>query len=153
MNCRMLSWYMRILRWYKGKPHKSESLGFPDGSAAKNQPAEQETQETQVQSLVGKIPQRGTWKPMDRGAWWATVHRVTESQTPLKWLSTHRILSHSPNFSAVPSSLLVTRWISEEKPPVQNQFTKYRAEMNDPLPVILFVKFPLFRALNKKQAP
>ena len=27
--------------------------------------------------------------PMDRGAWWAAVHRVTESQTRLKRLSTH----------------------------------------------------------------
>ena len=27
--------------------------------------------------------------PTDRGAWWATVHRVTKSQTRLKWLSTH----------------------------------------------------------------
>ena len=27
--------------------------------------------------------------PMDRGAWWATVHRVTESQTRLKRLSAH----------------------------------------------------------------
>ena len=27
--------------------------------------------------------------PMDRGAWWVTVHRVTKSQTRLKWLSTH----------------------------------------------------------------
>ena len=26
--------------------------------------------------------------PMDRGAWWATVHRVTKSQTQLKQLST-----------------------------------------------------------------
>ena len=26
--------------------------------------------------------------PMDRGAWWSTVHKVTESQTWLKWLST-----------------------------------------------------------------
>jgi len=26
--------------------------------------------------------------PMDRGAWWATVHRVTKSHAPLKWLST-----------------------------------------------------------------
>ena len=25
--------------------------------------------------------------PMDRGAWWATVYRVTQSQTRLKWLS------------------------------------------------------------------
>ena len=108
LNCRMLSWYMRILQRCKGKP-KPESLGFPDGSVAKNLPSEQETQEAQIQSLIGKIPRRGTWQPMDRGAWWATVRRVTQSQTPLKWLSSHRILSHSPNFSAVPSSLLVTR--------------------------------------------
>ena len=27
--------------------------------------------------------------PMDWGAWWAIVHRVTKSQTQLKWLSTH----------------------------------------------------------------
>ena len=28
-------------------------------------------------------------KPMDRGAWWAAVHRVAKSQTPLKQLSMH----------------------------------------------------------------
>ena len=28
-------------------------------------------------------------KPMDRGAWWATVHGVTKSRTGLKWLSMH----------------------------------------------------------------
>ena len=27
--------------------------------------------------------------PVDRGAWWATVHRVTKSQTWLMQLSTH----------------------------------------------------------------
>ena len=27
--------------------------------------------------------------PMDRGAWWATVHRVAKSQTQLKRLSPH----------------------------------------------------------------
>ena len=26
---------------------------------------------------------------MDRGAWWATVHRVKKNQTQLKQLSTH----------------------------------------------------------------
>ena len=31
--------------------------------------------------------------PMDTGAWWAMVHRVAKSQTQLKWLSTHRVLS------------------------------------------------------------
>ena len=30
--------------------------------------------------------------PMDRGTWWATVHRVTKSQTQLKRLSTHMAL-------------------------------------------------------------
>ena len=27
--------------------------------------------------------------PLDRGAWWATVYRVSETRTQLKWLSTH----------------------------------------------------------------
>ena len=48
---------------------------------------------------VRKIPREGhgnplqySWleNPMDTGAWWATVHRVTKSWTWLKWLSTFR---------------------------------------------------------------
>ena len=31
--------------------------------------------------------------PMDRGAWWAMVHGVTESWTRLKWLSMHARIS------------------------------------------------------------
>ena len=27
--------------------------------------------------------------PVDRGAWWAAVHRVAQSRTRLKWLSVH----------------------------------------------------------------
>ena len=46
---------------------------------------------------VRKIPWRKTWQPtrvlqenpMDRGAWWATVHRVPKSQTWLKQLTTN----------------------------------------------------------------
>ena len=30
--------------------------------------------------------------PVDRGAWWAPVHKVTQSQTRLKQLSTHATL-------------------------------------------------------------
>ena len=40
---------------------------------------------------VGKIPWRRTWQPFSmsrESPWWATVHRVTKSQTQLKWLST-----------------------------------------------------------------
>ena len=56
-------------------------------------------QETWVQSLGGEDPlEKGMAthssysyleNPMDRGAWWATVHRVPESQTQMKGLSTH----------------------------------------------------------------
>ena len=34
---------------------------------------------------------------MDRGAWWATVHGVTKSQTGLKRLSTHGLVSYQGN--------------------------------------------------------
>ena len=46
---------------------------------------------------VGKIPGEGNSNPfqysclensMDRGAWWATVHRVAKSKTQLKQWST-----------------------------------------------------------------
>ena len=32
--------------------------------------------------------------PMDGGAWWATVHRVTKGQTQLKQFNTHGKRSH-----------------------------------------------------------
>ena len=35
---------------------------------------------------------------MDRGTWWATIHRVAKSRTLLKWLSTHACL-HMIKFS------------------------------------------------------
>ena len=35
--------------------------------------------------------------PMDRGAWWATVHRVAQSQTQLKLLSTQNTTKHIYN--------------------------------------------------------
>ena len=46
----------------------------------------------------GRFPEGGHGNPlqysclensMDRGAWWATVHRVAKNQTGLKRLSTH----------------------------------------------------------------
>ena len=56
-------------------------------------------QETWVQSLGWEDPlEEGmatdssilAWRIfMDRGAWWATVHRVTQSWTQLKQLSVH----------------------------------------------------------------
>ena len=64
----------------------------------KNSPAMQETQEMQVQSLVQEDSlEEGmathssilAWRiPMDRGAWKATVHGVTKSQTQATKYST-----------------------------------------------------------------
>ena len=48
--------------------------------------------------VLGRSPGGGRGKPLqysclenprDRGAWWATVHRVAKSWTRLKQLSTH----------------------------------------------------------------
>ena len=74
-------------------------MGFPGGSAVKNLLAMQEPQETWFQSLVQEDPLEEGMEthssifclenPMDKGAWWATVHKVTKSRTELKQLSTH----------------------------------------------------------------
>ena len=68
---------------------------FPGGSMVKNPPA--------IAGDVGSIPRSGRppeegndnpfqypclGNPMDRGAWWATVHGVKKSQTRLK-MHTH----------------------------------------------------------------
>ena len=50
------------------------------------------------------------WRiPMDREAWWATVHRIAKRWTLLKWLSmlTHHPLPISP-FFAIPPLLVTT---------------------------------------------
>ena len=73
----------------------SKYWGFPSGSAVKNPPA---MQEMQVGPWVRKVPWRRHGNPfqyscpgdsMDRGVWWATVHRVTKGQTQLKRLHKH----------------------------------------------------------------
>ena len=69
------------------------NMGFPGGSVVKNPPAKQETQ---VRSNGSERPfeeRNGNSKcqlqysclenPMDGGAWQATVHGVTKSQTQL----------------------------------------------------------------------
>ena len=65
----------------------------------KNPPAKQETQETQVQSLGLEDPLEEEmappssllpWEnPVNRGAWWVTVHAVTKSRTQLQQLTMH----------------------------------------------------------------
>ena len=75
----------------------------------------QETEETRVWSLgwedpleecMATHPSILAWRiPMDRGAWWATVHRVTKSET---WLKRHSTISHV--FTATGKTIALTIW-------------------------------------------
>ena len=65
-------------------------LGFPGGSVVKNPPANAGNMGSIPR--LGRSPGGGTGNPlkhaclgnsMDRGAWWATVHRVAKSWTQL----------------------------------------------------------------------
>ena len=80
-------------------------MGFPSGSEVKHLTAMQEAQETLVQFLGledspgegnGNPLQYSRWEnPMDGGAWWATAHRVTKSQTLLSH-ETHTQSNYTP---------------------------------------------------------
>ena len=52
--------------------------------------------------------------PLDRGAWQATVHGVTESQTWLKWLSKHAFLKRYPG-----QILIMSRFRTRPSPTVR----------------------------------
>ena len=65
--------------------------GFPDGSAGKESSCNAgDTGDVGLIPRLGRSPGRGNGnplqysclkKPMDREAWWATVHGVTKSRT------------------------------------------------------------------------
>ena len=64
------------------------------------------------------------WRiPMDRGAWWATVHKVTKSQTRLKLLSTHthdksKCLLQKNHFYSISSLLLCLLFLKNNQPKI-----------------------------------
>ena len=91
---KMQFWLYTLLLKYHVANYR---LGFPGGSALKNLPAS--VGDTGDMALVPGSG-RSTWRrngnplqysylenPMDRGAWWATVHEVAKSWTRLKRLS------------------------------------------------------------------
>ena len=81
-------------------------MGFPGGSVVKNPPANVGVAGS-IPGSLERSPRGGNGNPfqysclqnsMDRGAWWATVQRVTESQTQLSDLNTHiTLLVHNIN--------------------------------------------------------
>ena len=65
-------------------------LCFPGGPIGKEPAANAEGKDSGLIPGSGRFPGRGRGNPflysclenpMDKGAWWATVHRVTKSQT------------------------------------------------------------------------
>ena len=86
-------WFLFLPYWGCFSIHPKIVVGFPSGSVIKNPPAMQESQETQVRSMGQEDPLEEGMAThssilarrilMDRGAWWATVHGVTKSQTRL----------------------------------------------------------------------
>ena len=79
-------------------------MGLPDGSGLKNLPAN--AGDVEDMGLIpgwGRSPEGGSGNllqysflgnPMDRGAWWATVHRFSKNQTQLSEPTyTHRSLN------------------------------------------------------------
>ena len=81
------------------------SEGFPGGSVVKNPPANAgDARDMGSIPGSGRSPGGGNGNqfqysclenPMDRGDWWATVHRVSKSWTQLKLLSTKSSLGES----------------------------------------------------------
>ena len=76
----------------------NESVGFSDRASVMNQPANQYRRHKRRGSILGlgRTSGKGNGNslqysclvnPMDRGAWWATVHGVAKSRTWLKRLS------------------------------------------------------------------
>ena len=71
----------------------SRRWGFPGGPVVKNPPARAgDARDAGSIPGSGRSPRKGNGNPlqysclgnsMDRGAWWATVHRVTKSSTQL----------------------------------------------------------------------
>ena len=94
MTCRgvflVSAWASQVVQWVK------------------NLPAVQTCKRLKFDPWVGNIPWRKAvvihssifaWRiPVDRGAWWATVHRVVQSRTRVKRLSMHVHLRLSLSF-------------------------------------------------------
>ena len=89
--------------WHSWKLWLSNHIsGFPDGASVKQPTCQCQRLKRDVDSIPGpgRFPGGGHGNshqyyclenPMDRRAWWATIHSVTNSWTPLKRLSMHKL--------------------------------------------------------------
>ena len=87
-----------------------KNLGFPVALVVKNPSPMQGTWDSGSIPGSGRSPEGGhdnplqysyLESPMDRGAWQATVHRVAESRTVLKWLNMHHAWKKPKNMGTL----------------------------------------------------
>ena len=98
------------------------TVGFPVGTSGKE--LYLPMQEMLVQSLGQEDPLEECnplqyfclENSMDKGAWWATVHRVAKSRTRLKWLSTHAHM-HTVKISKSKKKLISLPFLFPNHPP------------------------------------
>ena len=98
-----------------------QAKGFPGGISGKEPPANAEDlRDAGSIPGSGRSPRGGHGNPlqcsflenpMDRGAWWATVHGVAKSQTRLKQLSTHPHAKVNLNLTCYKNN---SKWIISE---------------------------------------
>ena len=96
-------WQSRVVK-EQDRRKLTLAQGFPDGASAKEPTCQCRKHKRSLGLILGsrRSPGRGHGKPlqysclensMDRGAWWAPVHRVAQSWTRLKWLSVSLLLT------------------------------------------------------------
>ena len=99
-------------------------VSFPGGASGK-EPVHQ-CRRPRFNPWIGKIPWRKAWQSipvfllenlMDRGAWWATVHRVAKSWIRLKRLSLHASVQFSQFSCSVVSDSLWPHELQHTRPP------------------------------------
>ena len=76
--------------WFGYKAYVRQHLGFPRGASGNPPVNAEDIRDVGLIPVLGRSPGGGQGNPlqysclenpMDRGAWWATVHRVTKSWT------------------------------------------------------------------------
>ena len=103
-------------KWMSGETREQQNLfkkisppfhtpsGFPSGTSGEPAGQWRRHKRCGINPWVRKIPWRRTCNPlqysclensMDRGPWWATVHRIAKNRTRLKQLSLHTPSSKS----------------------------------------------------------
>ena len=92
-----------LWKWNKKDAEQGNAMNYFPHNASGKEPACQYRRLSRDSGSIpgsGRSPGEGNGNPlqysclenpMDRGSWWAAIHRVIKSWTKLKWLSTHTL--------------------------------------------------------------